>query len=130
MQLRRHQGDHPRGFKAPALSLLCIVGIIASIAAFLIGFVPPSQFENGDTATYIAIVGGGVLIIGFIVPGVSYGLRKPSWKTALAEEVERFVSRSRRPQKGGTASRALPAQGTGERRGDCCPGRCRGTTRA
>lgn len=88
MQLRRRQGEHPRGFKAPALSLLCIVGIIASIAAFLIGFVPPSQFENGDTATYVAIVGGGVLIIGFIVPGVSYGLRKPSWKTVTAAEVE------------------------------------------
>jgi amino acid transporter len=88
MQLRRHQGEHARGFKAPALSLLCIVGIIASVAAFIIGFVPPSQFENGDTATYVLIVGGGVLIIGFILPGVSYGLRKPSWKAAAVEEAE------------------------------------------
>jgi hypothetical protein len=88
MQLRRHRGDVQRGFKAPALFLLCIVGIIASVAAFIIGFVPPSQFESGNTAVYVLIVGGGVLIIGFIVPGVSYGLRKPSWKTALAEEVE------------------------------------------
>jgi hypothetical protein len=115
MQLRRRQGEHPRGFKAPALSLLCIVGIIASIAAFLIGFVPPSQFENGDTATYVAIVGGGVLIIGFIVPGVSYGLRKPNWKTALAEEVEEvgIPEVAPAPAEMGAAppARALPAQG-------------------
>jgi amino acid transporter len=89
VMLRRKQADHERGFKAPALTLLCIVGTVASIAAFFIGFVPPSQFENGDTLTYIAIVGGGVLLIGFIVPGASYLLRKPSWKTITAEEAER-----------------------------------------
>jgi glutamate:GABA antiporter len=89
VMLRRKQADHPRGFRTPALMLLCIVGTVASIAAFFIGFVPPSQFENGDTLTYIAIVGGGVLLIGFIVPGLSYGLRKPDWKTVTAEEAER-----------------------------------------
>jgi hypothetical protein len=84
MQLRRRQPDHERGYRAPALSLLCIVGLLASAAAFFIGFVPPSQFEGGNTATYIAIVGGGVLLIGFILPGATYALRKPSWKTAEA----------------------------------------------
>jgi amino acid transporter len=86
LQLRRHQPDHPRGFKVPALPLLVVVGAIASVAAFLIGFVPPSQFENGDTLTYIAIVGGGVLLIGFVIPGVTYMMRKPSWKTVTVEE--------------------------------------------
>ena len=33
---------------APALKLLCVVGFLASAAAILIGFVPPSQFENGS----------------------------------------------------------------------------------
>jgi hypothetical protein len=88
VQLRRHQREHERGFKTPALTLLCVVGTIASIAAFFIGFVPPSQFENGNTATYIAIVGGGVLLIGFVIPGLCYGLRKPDWKTLSAEEIE------------------------------------------
>ena len=32
MQLRRHQGDHTRGYKAPFLILLCIVGLLASVA--------------------------------------------------------------------------------------------------
>jgi len=88
MQLRKKQPDHARGFKAPALTLLCFVGMAASIAAFFIGFVPPSQFENGSTTTYVLIVGGGVLLIGFIVPGLTYMLRKPSWKTAVLDEEE------------------------------------------
>jgi len=90
MNLRRRQPDHPRGFRAPVLPLLCIVGLAASAAAFFIGFVPPSQFEGGSSGTYIVIVGGGVLLIGFLVPAVTYGLRKPSWKTMTAEEADRI----------------------------------------
>jgi amino acid transporter len=91
MKLRKNQGEHPRGFKAPALTLLCFVGMAASVAAFFIGFVPPSQFENGSTAAYIAIVGGGVLLIGFVIPGLTYALRKPSWKTVEVPEEEEEV---------------------------------------
>src|SRR5688572_2694809 len=85
IQLRKKQPEHPRGFKAPALSLLCFVGMASSAAAFFIGFVPPSQFENGSTTTYVLLVGGGVLLIGFIIPGLTYALRKPSWKTAVLD---------------------------------------------
>jgi hypothetical protein len=115
MQLRRHQGDHARGFKAPALSLLCIVGIVASISAFVIGFVPPSQFESGNTAVYIGIVGGGVLLIGFLLPGVSYWRRKPEWKTQFAAQPEEagLPEAAPVPAEPGAApvGRALPAQG-------------------
>jgi putative glutamate/gamma-aminobutyrate antiporter len=86
ISLRRRAPDHERGFKAPALTFLCAVGIVASVAAFAIGFVPPSQFESGSTTTYLLIVGGGVLLIGFVVPGATYAMRKPSWKTAEGEE--------------------------------------------
>jgi hypothetical protein len=114
MQLRRHQKDHERGFKAPALSLLCIVGTIASVAAFFIGFVPPSQFESGSTETYILIVGGGVLIIGFLVPGITYMMRKPSWKTPDAVVEETLAEREipTEPATGlGVPVQAQPLQG-------------------
>ena len=48
VKLRRTQPNVERGYTAPALSFLCVVGFIASAAAILIGFVPPSQFENGS----------------------------------------------------------------------------------
>jgi glutamate:GABA antiporter len=43
VRLRRSQPDHQYGYRAPALGLLCLTGIISSVAALVIGFVPPSQ---------------------------------------------------------------------------------------
>jgi amino acid transporter len=84
VRLRRNQPDHPRGFKAPALVVLCAVGFLASLAALLIGFVPSSQFGGGNTLVYILIVAGGAGIVGLLVPFLFYRLRKPQWKTADA----------------------------------------------
>ena len=42
-RLRRKKPEVKRGFAAPRLTLLCIVGAASSLAAFVIGFVPPSQ---------------------------------------------------------------------------------------
>jgi len=80
IQLRRKQPDHPRGYRAPWLWVLCIVGAVSSVLAFAIGFIPPSQFGGGGSA-YLAIVGGGVLIVGILIPIALLVFRKPSWKT-------------------------------------------------
>jgi amino acid transporter len=87
VRLRRHDPDHPRGFRAPWLVLLCVVGFIASLAALLIGFVPSSQFGGGSTWLYVLIVGGGALGLGLLVPFLFYRARKPSWKLGSSEEV-------------------------------------------
>ncbi|MEV6967807.1 APC family permease [Hamadaea sp. NPDC051192] len=87
IRLRRTQPDHPRGYRAPMLVGLCGVGFAASLAALLVGFIPPSQFESGNSGIYLLIVGGGALGLGLLVPYLFYKLRKPSWKTAEAEEV-------------------------------------------
>ena len=62
------------------IGLLCVVGFGASLAAMLIGFVPPSQFGDGSPWVYLAIVGGGLVIVGLLVPFLFYKLRKPSWR--------------------------------------------------
>jgi amino acid transporter len=87
VRLRRNQPDHPRGYKAPMLTALCGIGFAASLAALLIGFVPSSQFGGGSAGLYLAIVAGGALGLGLLVPYVFYRMRKPSWKTAPVEEV-------------------------------------------
>jgi len=80
VQLRRKDPDHPRGFHAPVLTLLCGVGFFASLAALLVGFIPPSQFGEGNPALYIGIVVVGALGLGLLVPYLFYRLRKPSWR--------------------------------------------------
>jgi glutamate:GABA antiporter len=86
--LRKRQADHPRGYRAPALTLLCAVGFLSSLAAVAISFVPPSQLTF-STAGYLFFVGGGIVLLGVIIPLLLLWLRKPSWKTeeAVPEEV-------------------------------------------
>lgn len=81
VQLRRKEPDHPRGFLAPGLVLLCVVGFAASLAALAIGFVPPSQFGGGSPLAYVAFISGGISIIGLLIPFLFYRFRKPSWQT-------------------------------------------------
>jgi glutamate:GABA antiporter len=87
IRLRRRYPDQPRGYRAPLLATLCVVGFVASLAALLVGFIPPSQFESGNGGVYFLIVAGGALGLGLLVPYIFYKLRKPSWKTMAPEEV-------------------------------------------
>ncbi|MBP2472040.1 amino acid transporter [Crossiella equi] len=80
VRLRRKEPDHPRGYRAPMLAGLCGVGFAASLAALLVGFVPPSQFGGGNPGLYVLIVGGGALGLGLLVPYLFYRFRKPSWR--------------------------------------------------
>ncbi len=79
-KLRKTQPDHPRGYRAPALPLLCTVGFVSSIAAIGISFVPPSQFASGSAWTFVAIIGAGVGLLGLVIPLALVKLRRPSWK--------------------------------------------------
>lgn len=86
VRLRRKEPDHPRGYRAPMLVGLCGIGFAASLAALLVGFIPPSQFGSGNAGGYIAIVGGGALGLGLVVPYLFYRFRKPSWRQPEAVE--------------------------------------------
>jgi amino acid transporter len=83
--LRKRQPDVKRGYVAPALGLLCVVGFLASAAAIIIGFVPPSQFENGSPGAYVALIAAGTVLLGLLPPWLFLKRRKPSWKMADAE---------------------------------------------
>ena len=87
VRLRKNDPDHPRGYRAPMLVGLCGVGFAASLAALLVGFVPPSQFGGSNPLVYFLIVGGGALGLGLLVPFLFYKLRKPSWKQPEGAEV-------------------------------------------
>lgn len=80
IQLRRKQPDHPRGYRAPILTTICVVGFVASALAMAIGFIPSSQFGGGSVWAYIGIVGGGLLLLGVIIPFGFLKARRPSWR--------------------------------------------------
>jgi len=80
MKLRRAQPDHPRGYRAPALSLLCVLGVASSVAALVIGFVPPAQFGQSNALSYAVLILAGILAIGIAPPVLMDRFRKPGWK--------------------------------------------------
>ncbi|MEV4939821.1 APC family permease [Streptomyces zaomyceticus] len=85
MKLRKSQPDHPRGYRVPAIGLVCTVGLLSSLAALAIGFVPPSQFGSGSVWSYVLMIGGGLTVLGLLIPWAFLKFRKPSWRTAAAE---------------------------------------------
>ncbi|MEU5216288.1 APC family permease [Streptomyces sp. NPDC020807] len=79
VKLRRSQPDVERGFRVPAVEWVAGVGFVASIAALVIGFVPPDQFGDQPLWRYLLIVGGGLLVLGILIPAALLKYRKPSW---------------------------------------------------
>ena len=80
MRLRRTQPGQPRGYRAPALGLLCVLGIASSAAALVIGFIPPAQFGHVNPVGYILLIVAGVVFIGLLPPFLMDRFRKPAWK--------------------------------------------------
>ncbi len=83
--LRRDQPGVERGYTAPALTFLCVMGFLASVAAIIIGFVPPSQFENNSAGLYALLILAGTVLLGLLPPWLFLRLRKPSWKQTGSE---------------------------------------------
>lgn len=55
------------------------MGIISSLFAFLMGFVPPAQLEVGNIFFYEGFLIGGIAIMS-IIPYIIYKFRDPSWQ--------------------------------------------------
>jgi len=78
--LRRRQPEHPRGYRAPALAAICVVGALASAAACIVGLLPPAQLGHANGPLYALGLLSGVLAIGVVPPVLLLRLRKPGWK--------------------------------------------------
>jgi amino acid transporter len=86
MRLRRARPDHARGYRAPALGVLCLLGGLSSVAAFSLGFVAPSQLGHASPLAYAGLILAGLLAIGILPWLLLYRFHKPGWKTAAAGE--------------------------------------------
>ncbi len=82
INLRRREPEHQRGYRAPALVTICVVGTFASAAACLIGLLPPSQLGHIGTLPYLLALLAATLLVGLLPPLLLYKLRRSDWKTA------------------------------------------------
>ncbi len=82
VNLRRRQPEHPRGYRAPALLAICVVGTLASAAACVVGLLPPSQLGHITTVPYLVALLAATLLVGLLPPLLLHKLRRSHWKAA------------------------------------------------
>jgi hypothetical protein len=62
-----------------------VIGGLASVTAFVIGFVPPAQLGHQNELKYAALILAGLLVVGLLPPLAMDRLRKPEWKATAAD---------------------------------------------
>lgn len=61
-QLRRKRPNHPRSFRMPGLTLVCVVGLSAALSVFTVGFFRPSGLTEIPEAHYLLVLCTALLI--------------------------------------------------------------------
>jgi glutamate:GABA antiporter len=82
INLRRRQPEHERGYRAPALLAICVIGTLAAVAASVVGLLPPGQLGHVSTPPYLLALLAGTLLVGVLPPLLLHRLRRPGWNPA------------------------------------------------
>lgn len=88
LQLRKTQPHVKRGFVCPAIQFWAILGLVSSILALLLGFVPPTQYSALSPILYVGILLGGLILFA-IPPFIFYANRKHEWQVVPTAEAEK-----------------------------------------
>lgn len=90
IKLRISEPSVKRSFTVPGghvgMWIIGGLGFVASLTAFVFGFLPPSQISVGSPLKWVMILVAGNLV-GVVIPFIIYTLRKPSWKSSDPEDV-------------------------------------------
>lgn len=82
IRLRYTKPDVPRAYRVPGgkmgMWIMGLLGIVASVVTFLIGFLPPSQIATGDTKFYMGFLLVGSILV-CLAPSLILCFKKPSW---------------------------------------------------
>jgi amino acid transporter len=89
MKLRRTQPNVKRGYRAPAIHFWSALGILSSVVALSLGFVPPSQFATLSPVAYVAMLLIGLFVFA-VPPFIFYALRKPDWQVVTKAEADSY----------------------------------------
>ena len=89
IRLRYTKADVPRSYKIPGGKVgiwsLGVVGILASLLTFLVGFFPPRQLTFNSPTFYISFLVIGIVSV-CLMPWIISLFKKEEWKHPLAHE--------------------------------------------
>jgi amino acid transporter len=90
IRLRYTQPDVPRAYKIPGgkagIWIVGGTGILGSLFALIIGFVPPSGVSHWPTPVYIAVM-LGLIVVCSAPPFIVDRVKKPGWKITSPDTV-------------------------------------------
>jgi glutamate:GABA antiporter len=89
LKLRQSQPNVKRGYRAPAIHFWAVLGIVSSLFALILGFMPPSQYKTMSPVIYVGILVGGLVLFG-LPPFIFYAFRKPDWQVVSKAEADKF----------------------------------------
>lgn len=82
IRLRYKKSHQPRAFKIPGgnwgIWIVCGAGMLISITAIVIGFIPPKKIETGSVLLFESILIGGLVLLS-LPPFILYRFRQPHW---------------------------------------------------
>lgn len=87
IRLRRIRPDVKRTYRVPAMGVIASVGFLASLAGFILGFVPPTGLSGISPGMYPVVMLVVIVILGG-PPLLFYAMRKPQWDTRTPQEKE------------------------------------------
>lgn len=95
LKLKYSKPHVPRPYRVPfhykGMWLFCSMGILSSLFAIALGFIPPTQFETGSLLFYVLFLAIGLGIM-CAIPLIIHAYRKPHW-TPKIEKHEKSMSR-------------------------------------
>jgi putative glutamate/gamma-aminobutyrate antiporter len=84
IKLRYSHPHIPRPYRIPyhkpGIWFVGSLGILSSLFAFFMGFIPPGQLNIGSLIFYETFLIGGILLMS-LIPYLIYRFRKPSWQS-------------------------------------------------
>jgi putative glutamate/gamma-aminobutyrate antiporter len=93
IHLRYTEPKTPRPYRLPfgeaGMWIFGGMGLVGSLIAFVLSFVPPGQIAVGSPTTYVLILIAGNAVF-VAIPLLIYAARKPHWKTEEAKSFQPF----------------------------------------
>jgi len=88
LYLRYKQKDRKRPYKVPGgnfgMWVVAGIGILASLFALFIGFVPPAQLQTGSITFYESFLIIGIIVLS-IPPFIFVRFKNPNWKQEVSQ---------------------------------------------
>lgn len=79
-------------FKNPGMWVMAVLGMVSTVFALFISFLPPREFEIKNVLLYETFL-IGTFVVSCLIPLILFARRKPHWKNVVLAEIREEIHR-------------------------------------